>query len=149
MIFPKPWRVEFCGDCYRVYDAKNRQLFVISGDEFGGDENEDPAKATVFTYGEAEEQDALSAEIERMFMRGRAMETWFKGIQLNKAELSFFAEVETACLGLEVESLERDELLEMINIIGAEKGQPQAMRDKVMAFYDELALRRAVPTNRQ
>ena len=65
--------------------------------------------------------------------------TWFSGVQLNRAELSFFAEVETACLRLDVESLERDELLEVVNRIGEEKAHSPAMREKIMSFYDEIA----------
>lgn len=66
-MFPKPWRVRFGGDCYRIFDANNRQLFVIVGDEFGGDKDENPDKATVFDYGAANEQEALASEIEQMF----------------------------------------------------------------------------------
>jgi hypothetical protein len=64
MKFPKPWRAEFCGDCYRVFDANDRQLFIIFDDE---DEEAHPANPTVFNHGTPDEQEALADEIERMF----------------------------------------------------------------------------------
>jgi hypothetical protein len=63
MRFPKPWRVQNCGDCYRVFDANNRHLFIITGDEFL-DERERPEDATVFEHGSAEERQALAEAIE-------------------------------------------------------------------------------------
>ena len=63
--FPKPWRAEYCGDCYRVYDANNLQLFTIDGDEY--EDSEGNAQETVFFYGEAHEQEDLCAEIEKIF----------------------------------------------------------------------------------
>lgn len=81
--FPKPWRVEYCGDCYRIFDVNNRQLFVIVGDEFGGDENEDPAKGTVFDHGDADEQASLAHEIERLFgvKETSAEQAWLDEVQ--------------------------------------------------------------------
>lgn len=63
--FPKPWRVLWVGEAYRVFDANSRHLFIISSDEFlNGDE--DPGEATVLMYGSDEENEALDLDIERM-----------------------------------------------------------------------------------
>jgi len=65
-MFPKPWRSIWCGDAYRVYDANDRHLFVISGDEFST-EDEDPETATALIWGEAAEQTVLMGGIEELF----------------------------------------------------------------------------------
>lgn len=62
----KPWRAEWCGDCYRIFDASDRHLFVIGSDEFLN-EKEDPADATAFLYGTSDEQTALDEEILQLF----------------------------------------------------------------------------------
>jgi hypothetical protein len=66
--FPKPWRSRFCGDCYRVYDADDQELFIIVGDEFSnGDEEKNPDLGTVFEWGSKEDHAALCEEIEKVF----------------------------------------------------------------------------------
>jgi hypothetical protein len=84
------------------------------------------------------------------FERHGEMGTLFSPkVQFNLAEMTFSAEVETACLELNRESLERDEFLAVINKISEEKGYSLAMCARIIAFYDELALRRASLHDRQ
>ena len=67
MNFPRPWRSEFVGDAFRVFDANDRHLFVICGDEILN-EKEDPADATVlFWSGTKDEQQEIAEEIEQLF----------------------------------------------------------------------------------
>ena len=64
--FPKPWSAEWCGDCYRVFDANNRHLFIITSDELLN-EDENPKDATVLGYGTDDEQRILCVSIEGLF----------------------------------------------------------------------------------
>ena len=70
-------------------------------------------------------------------------------VQLTVDELIFRSKVETACMRLNRESLERDELLAVIEKIREENNYSLAMRDKVIASYDELFLRAGPFTGRQ
>lgn len=65
-MFPKPWSYVWCGDSYRIYDANDRHLFVITSDEFDS-EDEDPKTATVLQHGSEEEQAELCKHIELLF----------------------------------------------------------------------------------
>ena len=63
--FPQPWHSVWCGDAYRVYDANDRQLFVISVVEYDDEEGEE--QQTVLAYGSDEESNALHAEIGKLW----------------------------------------------------------------------------------
>jgi hypothetical protein len=70
-MFPQPWTSEWCGDCYRVFDATGRQLFVITGDEHN-EEDEAPTESTVLQYGTPDEIYELGQQIEALFPEGSA-----------------------------------------------------------------------------
>jgi hypothetical protein len=68
-MFPKPWRVEDvssdgCG-AFRIYDANDRQLFVITADDYTDEDSND--HQTVLTHGTDEEQTALDKDLEKLF----------------------------------------------------------------------------------
>ena len=63
--FPKPWRVENVGDAFRIYDAHDRQLFVITDDDYTDEEGND--HQTVLTHGNDEELAALGEDLEKLF----------------------------------------------------------------------------------
>ena len=62
--FPKPWRMERRYGGWRVYDANDRQLFVISGDQ-----SDNPADITVLDNGTDDQVNSLVDEIGRMLTR--------------------------------------------------------------------------------
>jgi hypothetical protein len=66
-MFPEPWYSKWCGDCWRIFDANDRHLFVIAADEFST-VDEDPKTGTVFTWtGTRAEQEELAQQIEHLF----------------------------------------------------------------------------------